>query len=162
MPLVTLSLKLCMLFFIQTLPRILCVGDISRVFLGLVWTDCWGNKSDYDITSPANTVHYSRDELLSLANVSRKMRIPNETYSTLKDLGIFRYRSRRAGSKMRRKSSNWNCATFSESPLDNIQNHILVHISYSYSASLRENLRTSNCSNLRSIPHSSPFDNRQV
>ena len=22
-------------------------------FLGLVWTDCWGNKSDYDITSPA-------------------------------------------------------------------------------------------------------------
>ena len=24
-------------------------------FLGLVWTYCWGNKSDYDITSPANT-----------------------------------------------------------------------------------------------------------
>ena len=23
-------------------------------FLGLVWTDCWGNKSYYDITSPAN------------------------------------------------------------------------------------------------------------
>ena len=60
---------------------------------------------------------------------------------------------------MRRKSSNWNCATFSESSLDNIQNPIAVHISNSYSASLRENLRTSNCSNLRSIPHSSPFDN---
>ena len=27
-------------------------------FLGLVWTDCWGNKSDYDITSPANRLHY--------------------------------------------------------------------------------------------------------
>ena len=26
-------------------------------FLGLVWTDCWGNKSDYDITSPANSGH---------------------------------------------------------------------------------------------------------
>ena len=71
----------------------------------------------------------------------------------------FRYRSRRAGSKIRRKSSNWNCATFSESPLDNIQNPIPVHISNSYSARLRENLRTSNCSYLRSIPHSSPFDN---
>ena len=36
MPLVTLSVKPCMLFFIQTLPRILCVGDISRVsFLDL-------------------------------------------------------------------------------------------------------------------------------
>ena len=23
-------------------------------FLGLVWTDCWGNKSNYVITSPAN------------------------------------------------------------------------------------------------------------
>ena len=30
------SVKLCMLFFIQTLPRILCVGAISRVsFLDL-------------------------------------------------------------------------------------------------------------------------------
>ena len=28
-------------------------------FLGLVWTDCWwGNKSDYDITSPANGWEY--------------------------------------------------------------------------------------------------------
>ena len=36
MPLVTLSVKPCMLFFIQTLPRMLCVGDISRVsFLDL-------------------------------------------------------------------------------------------------------------------------------
>ena len=38
MPLVALSVsvKPCMLFFIQTLPRILCVGDISRVsFLDL-------------------------------------------------------------------------------------------------------------------------------
>ena len=26
-------------------------------FLGLVWTDCWGNKSDYDITSPANRLY---------------------------------------------------------------------------------------------------------
>ena len=24
-------------------------------FLGLVWTNCWGNKSDYNITSPANS-----------------------------------------------------------------------------------------------------------
>ena len=25
-------------------------------FLGLVWTDCWGNKFNYVITSPANTL----------------------------------------------------------------------------------------------------------
>ena len=36
MPLVTLSVKSCMLFFIQTLPLILCVSDICRVsFLDL-------------------------------------------------------------------------------------------------------------------------------
>ena len=42
-------------FFIQTLPRnIVCRQYKPCEFLGLVWTDCWGNKSDYDITSPAN------------------------------------------------------------------------------------------------------------
>ena len=47
------SVKPCMLFFIRTLPRILCAGAISRVsFLGFVWTDCWANKSYYVITSP--------------------------------------------------------------------------------------------------------------
>ena len=50
-----LSVKPCMLFFIQTLPRILCTSAISRVrFLEFVWTDCWGDKSNYVITSPAN------------------------------------------------------------------------------------------------------------
>ena len=51
-----LSVKSCMLFFTQTLPRILCACAISRVtFFGFVWTHCWGNKSNYVITSPANS-----------------------------------------------------------------------------------------------------------
>ena len=27
-------------------------------FLGFVWTDCWGNKSYYVITSPANWIRF--------------------------------------------------------------------------------------------------------
>ena len=46
--------------FIQTLPRILCTGAISRVsFLDLFGPDCWGNISYYVITSPANCVSLS-------------------------------------------------------------------------------------------------------
>ena len=50
-----LSVKPCMLFFIQTLPRILCASTISRVsLLDLFWTDCRDNKSYCIITSLAN------------------------------------------------------------------------------------------------------------
>ena len=45
-----------MLIFIQTLPRIIvCRRCQPCEFLGFVWTDCWGSKSNYVITSPANT-----------------------------------------------------------------------------------------------------------
>ena len=33
---------------------IVCRGYKPCEFLGFVWTDCWGNKSNYVITSPAN------------------------------------------------------------------------------------------------------------
>ena len=49
------ALKPCTLFFIQTLQRILC----DREFPGFVWTDCWGNKSYYVITSPANITSWT-------------------------------------------------------------------------------------------------------
>ena len=50
------------LFFICSLsvfhtnfaPFIVCQRCKPCEFLGFVWTDCWGNKSNYVITSPAN------------------------------------------------------------------------------------------------------------
>ena len=56
MPLVTLSVKPCMyvVFHSNFAACIVCRRYKPCEFLGLVWTDCWGNKSDYDITSPAN------------------------------------------------------------------------------------------------------------
>ena len=51
-----LCVKPCMQFFIQTLPRVfVCRLYQPCEFLEFVWTDCWGNKSNYVITSPANT-----------------------------------------------------------------------------------------------------------
>ena len=50
-----------MLCFIQTLPRrhiIVSQRYDPCEFPGFVWTDCWGNKSCYVITSPANC-HFS-------------------------------------------------------------------------------------------------------
>ena len=35
---------------------IVCLRYKPCEFPGFVWTDCWGNKSCYVITSPANTV----------------------------------------------------------------------------------------------------------
>ena len=43
-------------------------------FLGFVWTDCWGNKSHYVITSPANSewwTHYSPAKWLRHTIVTR-------------------------------------------------------------------------------------------
>ena len=41
-----------MLFFIQILPRILPRMYKPCEFLGFVWTNYWGNKSNYVITFP--------------------------------------------------------------------------------------------------------------
>ena len=48
--------------FAFKLYRVYCVRRYKpREFLGFVWTDCWGNKSNYVITSPANTnVNYGK------------------------------------------------------------------------------------------------------
>ena len=54
-----LSMKPCVLFFIQTLKvylkYIVCQRYKLCEFLGFVWTDCWGNKSYYVTTSLANS-----------------------------------------------------------------------------------------------------------
>ena len=49
-----LSVKPCMLFFIQTLPRILCTGAISRVSLFDLFGPIAGAINPIIITSPAN------------------------------------------------------------------------------------------------------------
>ena len=45
----------CLSTRLQTLPRIVCQRYKPCEFLGFIWTDCWGNKSNYVITSPANS-----------------------------------------------------------------------------------------------------------
>ena len=44
-------------FYSNFAAYILCRRYKPCEFLGLVWTDCWDNKSDYDITSPATSVY---------------------------------------------------------------------------------------------------------
>ena len=51
------SVKSCMLFFIQTLPSILCARAIGRVtFLDLLGPIAGAKKSNYVITSPVNSI----------------------------------------------------------------------------------------------------------
>ena len=51
-----LSVKPCMyvVFHSNFAAYIVCRCYQPCEFLGFVWTDCWGNKSNYVITSPAN------------------------------------------------------------------------------------------------------------
>ena len=52
----SLSVKPCMLFFHSNFAAyIVCLRYKPCEFPGFVWTDCWGNKSYYVITSPANS-----------------------------------------------------------------------------------------------------------
>ncbi|XP_072041350.1 uncharacterized protein [Amphiura filiformis] len=49
------------------------------------------------------TIHYTRKQLLSLRSGSNAS-LPHHVYTSIKNLGIFRNRSRRAGTHMRRKN----------------------------------------------------------
>ena len=50
-----LSVNPCVLSSAQTLSRsLVCRHCRPCEFLGFVWTDCWGDKSNYVITSTAN------------------------------------------------------------------------------------------------------------
>ena len=69
------ALKPRTLFFIQTLPRIVCRSYKPCEFPGFVWTDYWGNKSYYVITSPANNMTNGfkgkKKKLASVANYAQ-------------------------------------------------------------------------------------------
>ena len=57
-----LSVKSCMLFFIQTLPRIIvCQRYKPCEFLGFVWIDCWGNKSNPILLSLSRRIQLNGD-----------------------------------------------------------------------------------------------------
>ena len=46
-------------------------------FLEFVWTDCWGNKSNYVITSPANidSTHHTKARVKSRDNKLKKKQV---------------------------------------------------------------------------------------
>ena len=85
------------------------------------------------------TLQYNHAEMLAFRyQDTRKLEIPPPVYNTLKDLGIFRYRSRRAGRHIRRNKLHRNQVTFKLSPLEiyhipSISStpdvHISVHVS---------------------------------
>ena len=45
---------MCTVFHSNFAAQIMCRHYRPCEFLGFVWTDCWGDKSNYVITSPAN------------------------------------------------------------------------------------------------------------
>ena len=66
----------------------------------------WTSSSQPHHTMEIGTINlqYSRNELLGLRNKSSTW-LPYDTYTTIKNLGLFRNRSRRAGTHIRRKPS---------------------------------------------------------
>ena len=51
------AVKPCTLFFIQNFAAYIVYRRYKPCeFPGIVWTDCWGNKTYYVITSPANSL----------------------------------------------------------------------------------------------------------
>ena len=103
---------------------------------------------------PTASITYSRTELLALGHNMPRQWIPSKTYTTLKDLGIFRYRSRRAGSHIRRKPSKlWNNDTTNEPSPANSHGPLPVHIISRTDKKTHVNHQTGvNLINLRPIP----------
>ncbi len=70
--------------------------------------DNWSTLNGLE-SSSSTCLQYTRNELIALRNSSKW--IPHPTYVSLKDLGIFHKRSRRAGKHIRRKSNNLTTQT---------------------------------------------------